>query len=19
MGWRDAPREYGPHKTFCNR
>ena len=19
LGWRDAPREYGPHKTLCNR
>ncbi len=19
LRWRDAPREYGPHKTLCNR
>ena len=19
LRWRDAPREYGPHKTICNR
>ena len=19
LRWRDAPREYGPHKTVCNR
>ena len=19
LQWRDAPRGYGPHKTFCNR
>jgi putative transposase len=19
LRWRDAPKEYGPHKTICNR